>query len=269
MGSHACLLAAFGLLCQLPPSGDSPADVKSRLEFMKRIVSKYEISALDERATRFRLQAEPVLRFTNPVGGSRDGAVFLWLGEGGRPCVAVQMYWNPQQIWMEEFSSLHTAPLLAKSPDGRDWRASEAGVSFKPVPEAPKPADTAERRLRQMRELAGGFTAEHFYKRQTWNNLRLLTKPFARYGKPGSGVEDGALFCFTHSTDPEVLLMLESRAGRNGREWQCAFAPMTGFAVNAFWKGKKVWSLPPRNDGTAWNPSNTFYARRVAVEEEK
>ena len=75
-----------------------------------------------------------------------------------------------------------------------------------------------------MRELADGFSAEHFYKGRTWNKLRLLTKPFARYGKPGTDVQDGALFCFAHGTNPEVLLTLESRPGKDGLEWQYAFA---------------------------------------------
>jgi hypothetical protein len=265
-----CVPLLWGLLGQAtPPAGDAPADLKARLEFMKKTMAANDIRALDDRGTQFRLQAEPVLRFTNPVGGSRDGAMFVWLGDGDRPAVAAQIYWNPQQVWMEEFSSLSTSPLIAKSADGHGWNTSKSGVSFEPVPNAPKPAETAERRLRQMRELADDFSAEHFYKGRTWNKLRLLTKPFARYGKLGSDVQDGALFCFAHGTDPEVLLMVESRPGQDGPEWQYAFAPMTGFAINAFWKRKEVWSLPPRNNGPAWNPSNTFYARRVSVEEEK
>ncbi len=264
---HLCIAMVVGACGQArPPDGDSAADFKVRLEFMKKTMARNDISALDDAGTKFRLQAEPVLRFTNPVGGSRDGAMFLWLGEGDRPAVAAQIYWNPQQVWMEEFSSLCPHPLVAKSADGRDWRTSQGGVSFAPVPGASKPAETAEKRQRQMRELATGFSAEHFYKGKTRNQLRLLTKPFARYGKPESEVEDGALFCFAYGTDPEVLLMLESRAGHEGRAWHYAFAPMTGFALNTFWKGKEVWSLPPRNNGPAWNPSNTFYGRRVSVE---
>jgi hypothetical protein len=270
MNCPVCIPLILGLLAQAPPAlGDTAGDAKARLEFMKKCMATQDIRALDERGTKFRLQAEPVLRFTNPVGGSKDGALFLWLGEGDKPVVAAQIYWNPQQVWMEEFSSLCTSPLIAQSPDGRDWRTSEGGVSFKPVPDGPKPAETAERRLRQMRELSEGFSAEHYYKGRIWNKLRLLTKPFARYGKPGSDVQDGALFCFAQGTDPEVLLMLESRPGQDGARWEYAFAPVTGFAINAFWKGKEVWSLPRRNNGPAWNSSNTFYARRVSVEEER
>jgi hypothetical protein len=261
------LLLLLGLPGQAP-AGDTPAELKARLEFMKKSMARHEISAVGDRTNKLRFQAEPVLRFTNPVGGSRDGAMFVWLGEGDRPVVAAQILWTPEQVWMEEFSSLSTSPLIANTNDGRVWNPSKAGVIFKPVPDAPKPADTAERRLRQMRELADGFSTEHFYKGRTWNKLRLLTKPFARYGKPGSDVQDGALFCFAHGTDPEVLLTLESRPGKDGLEWQYAFAPMTTFATNGSWKGKEVWSLPARYSGEADDPSSTFHQRGTSIRDE-
>ena len=264
-----CVPLLLGLLNQAPPPAEAtPADLKARLGFMKKSMARHEISTFGDRTNKFRFQAEPVLRFTNPVGGSRDGAMFVWLGEGDRPVVAAQILWTPEQVWMEEFSSLSTSPLIAKTADGRVWTPSKGGVSFKPVPDAPKPAETAERRLRQMRELADGFSAEHFYMGRTWNKLRMLTKPFARYGKAGSDVQDGALFCFAHGTDPEVLLTLESRPGKDGLEWQYAFAPMTTFATNGSWKGKEVWSLPARYSGEADDPSSTFHQRHTSIPDE-
>jgi hypothetical protein len=263
---HVAMLVVLGLCGQIPPAGDSPADSKARLEFMKNTMAANDIRALDDARTKFRLQPEPVLRFTNPVGGSRDGAMFLWLGDADRPVVASQILWNPERIWAQEFSSLATTPLVARTADGRVWKPSKTGVSFKPVPGASKPADTAERRLRQMRELAEGFSAEHLYRGRTWNQLRLLAKPFARYGNPASDVQDGALFCFAHGTDPEVLLMLELRAGQSGPEWHYAFAPMTGFATNASWKGTEVWKKPMLSIPEGRDPSSTFHFRRVIVE---
>ncbi len=37
--------------------------------------------------------------------------------------------------------------------------------------------------------------------------------------------------------------MLEVRPGKDGPEWQYAFAPMTSHAVKGYWKGKIVWEL--------------------------
>ncbi len=262
-----CLPLLLGLVSQSPtPAGDSPDDLKARLDFMTKSMTMHDIHAIDERGAKFRLRAEPVLRFTNPVGGSRDGGMFLWLDEAGRPVVATQILWNPRRIWAQEFSSLSTSPLIAKSADGRVWNPSRGGVSFQPVPGAARPADTAERRLRQMRQIAEGFSAEHYYRGQTWNQLRLLTKPLARYGKPDSDVQDGALFCFALGTDPEVLLILGSRTGKDGPDWQYAFAPMTGFELKASWKGTAIWSKPAEANGSARDPRNTFHIRRVLVE---
>jgi hypothetical protein len=98
--------------------------------------------------------------------------------------------------------------------------------------------------------------------------LQLQAEPVLRFTNPVGEPQDGALYCFAHGTDPEVLLLLESRPGKSGPEWQYAFAPMTTFAVNAFWKSNEVWSLPARNDGRAWDPSSTFHAREVTFEGE-
>jgi hypothetical protein len=163
---------------------------------------------------------------------------------------------------LQEFSSLSTDPMVADSAEGPVWRPAKAGVTFKSVPDAPRPAATATQRLSQMRSIAEGFRAEHFYYRKVWNTLRLLSKPFARYGKEGSEIEDGALFCFAQGTEPEVLLMLEAHAGNAGPEWHYAFAPLTAFEVKASRKGMEVWSKPPQANGSAKDPSNSFHVRR-------
>jgi hypothetical protein len=270
MNCSWCVPFLMIVLGQAPTGdGDTPADANARLQFMKKHMESHDTRVLGGRETKLHLLDEPVLRFTNPVGGSRDGAMFLWLDEADRPAVASQLLWTPEKIWMQELSSLSTSPLLARSAGGDVWNPTKAGVAFKRVPDAPEPAETAERRLRQMRDLVQGFSAEHFYRGQVWNKLRMLTTPFARYGKPGSNTLDGALYCFAHGTDPEVLLMLECRSSKSGPEWQYAFAPMTTFAVNAFWKGKEVWSLPARYDGRAQDPSSAFHARPVPIKEER
>ena len=59
-------------------------------------------------------------------------------------------------------------------------------------------------------------------------------------------------------TDPEAYLMLEARAGREGPEWQFAFAPQTSYALKASWTGREVWSVPDRKPWTATEP---FFGR--------
>ena len=116
----------------------------------------------------------------------KDGALFLWLGEADRPELAVQVYQTRRDIWNQEFSSLATSPLIATAARMVDWRPTRAGVAFKPVPDAPKPAETPAQRLRQIRTLAAEFSAEDNYREKSWQPLRMLSTPFARYGKAGS-----------------------------------------------------------------------------------
>ncbi len=240
------------LLGQAPPSEslDTPA---GRLKFMKESLAKHVVHPADAPETTYRLQPDPVLRFTNTIGTPTDGAIFLWLDANDRPQAAVQIFQHENGSWLQEFSSLATTPISA----GQTWRASQPGVVFRPIPGAPKPAETPEQRLRQIRDLAGGFAADDHFEQKTWHTLRLLTRPFARYGKPGSGVADGALFAYVLTTDPEAYLMIEARETRNGPEWQYAFAPASIYPLKGLWKGKEVWSAPYRE---AWtDPQATFY----------
>jgi hypothetical protein len=232
-------------------------DAPARLAFMKESVAAYNVHPLASGSASFKLQAEPIFRLNNPVSGVKDGAIFLWLNDLGRPEAAVQVFRIPSGVWLHEFTSLSTAPFVAEVGSVASWRPAKPGLEFKPVPDAPKPANTAEGRLRQMRALAEDFAADDHFESKAWSKLRLLPKPLVRYGKAGAEVEDGALFGFVLGTDPEVFLMLESRPGKDGLEWQYAFAPMTCYQVKASWKGKETWALPlryPAND-----PAGTFY----------
>ena len=157
---------------------------------------------------------------------SQDGAIFFWLGEDGRPEAAVQAF------LMRDGTAGSTTSARSR-PARSSPRRRAAGLvprpgrgRVRPVPDAPKPADTAEARLRQMRELAAGLRRRRTTSGSNgWQALRPMPKPFARYGKPGSALIDGAVFCFALGTDPEAYLMLEARAGKDGPEWQYAFAP--------------------------------------------
>jgi hypothetical protein len=253
---------------QTPKTDADPAAAAARLEFMKKAVSAHTLHPLGDPKITYRLQAEPVLRFTNTVGTAKDGAVFLWLGEADRPEAAVQIFLHRDGFWFQEFTSLSTEPLDA----GPAWKPSRSGLEFQPVPGAPKPADTADQRLRQMRALTRQCNIDVHHEQKTWNNLRVLTKPLARYGKAGAGagagagskVIDGALFAYVLTTDPEAYLVLEVRQGKDGPEWQYAFAPESIYALRASWDGREVWSLPYRE---AWTNRNApYYVYRFARE---
>jgi hypothetical protein len=252
MTTALTMILTLGLLTQ-SKDDDAPA----RLTFMKDSVTPYNIHPLAAGSASFHLQIEPVFRLNNSVSGVKDGAIFLWTNDLGRPEAAVQVFRIASGVWLHEFTSLSTAPFVAEVGSVASWRPARPGLEFKPVPDAPKPSNTPEGRLRQMRAMVQDFSADDHFEGKSWSTLRLLTKPLLRYGKAGAEVEDGALFSFVLGTDPEVFLMLEARLGKEGLEWQYAFAPMTSYQVKGSWKGKETWSLPWRYP--AKDPAEVFY----------
>lgn len=257
------VLALPGQVLPAPPFQEDPA---ARLAYMKNSVTPYRVRKAPAGSPPFRLQPEPVFRLDNPVSKVKDSAIFLWTDPGtGRPEATVQMFRAPQGFWNHDWTSLATAPIVAEVGTNVRWRPVRPGVEFRPVPGAPDPAETAAARLRQLRALAEEFSADDDFLGQGWDRLRLLPKPWLRYGKAGSGVEDGALFAFVLGTDPEVVLMIESRpAPGGGFRWEYGLAPMTSFEVKAFHKGELVWSLPWRK--LSKDPNNPFYDLEYSVE---
>jgi hypothetical protein len=218
---------------------------------MKGSLKVYSVHPVSDLKTIYKLQSEPVMRFTNPVGDVKDGAIFLWTGADDRPEAAVQIFLHINRGWYQEFSSLSTVAVTTDGP----WRTTRGGIEFKPIPDAPRPAETAQLRLRQVRDLCGEFSAEQQMEK-SWHQLRILTTPFARYGKPGTPVIDGVLLACVLTTDPEIYLMIEAREGRNGPEWQYALAPASVAAIKVLIKKKMVWSLPYRQ---AWTDNTAAY----------
>jgi hypothetical protein len=248
-----------------PPPVENSRDLNAqRLKFMKESVQAYELTRKNDTALVLKLQPDPAFRLGKQGDGVvLEGAIFLWADEVARPGAAAQVFLvqsagRPEGEWRHEFTSLSTGPFTALQGGKPRWLPMLPGVLFQPITGAPKPADSAPARLRQMRDLAAEFRAEDDFWGRGWNALRLLPTPISRYGKAGGMPEDGALFAFVLGTDPESFLFIEARPGANGLEWQYAFAPMTCWALKAEHKGRAVWSLPSR---TFTTPFQTFYSR--------
>ncbi len=249
------MFAQHGELLVAPPLSE---DAAVRLAYMKGSVAPYRIHRSAAGSPPFRLLADPIFRLDNPVTKVKDSAIFLWTdAETGRPEATIQMFRAPTGYWIHDWTSLSASPIVAEVGTRAKWRP-KPGLQFHPVPEAPAPAATPQARLRQLRALAEQFSATDDFLGEGWSQLRLLPKPWLRYGKAGSGVEDGALFAFALGTEPEAVLMIESRPDPAGDlRWEYALAPMTSFEVKAFWKGKQVWTLPWRK--ASKDPTDPFY----------
>jgi hypothetical protein len=256
-------IVVLALIGQAPNANQRARDEGAeRLEFMKSSVKIYEFTR-GTRASPLHLQAEPAFRLGSQGNGVLEGAIFFWNDDVGRPEAAAQVFLHrrgdaPDGIWLHEFTSLSPETIVAEQDRHPRWSPQTPGVEFRAIPDAPKPAATLAQRLRQMRALAQDFKAKDDFGETGWIDLRMLTTPIARYGKPETPLLDGALFAFVVGTDPEVFLFVEARPGRQGPEWQYALAPMTCWPVKASRKGEAVWELPRRSTEDSSKP---FFCR--------
>jgi hypothetical protein len=213
------------------------------------------LAVMKDAASRYRFQAEagpgatlampdPVLRWSNPVAQEEDAGLFLWTRQG-RPEAAAQFFVR-KNVWMHEFQSLSESPFTVDWRGRTIWAPRKAGLLFHVEPDRPPPDSSAVRRLRQMRAVAESFTAsvEFQYDQDSHYELRLLSRPLHRYGSPEGEVRDGTLWAFVQGTNPEVLLLVESRpAPDRTLRWNCAFAAMTSYPAQARRGGTTVWKV--------------------------
>jgi hypothetical protein len=242
------------LCCGLVPVGaeDKPAKAEpdpSR-ETLDRIVKGFELF-LGADAKPLEMQAEPVLRWPNSTRDTHEGATFVWSREG-RP-EAIACVWENGGFWAYAFHSLSDKKLVGRHNGQTFWQTEKPGIEFTTFPDAPEPADSAVKRLAQMKDLARRFKCRLSDIDRKTEELRFLPRPIVRYQTDRKDLIDGALFAWVQGTDPEVVLVLEA-ARRDGKsEWRYALTRRTGYAVEADLDGKPHWSVP--GSGGASNAS--------------
>jgi hypothetical protein len=216
----------------------------ARLEMMMHMAERYEIYVQTESQKKLERVSKPVLRWTNPVRGAKDGCLWLWT-DNGRPEAIVSFYpsfGTEGEQWDHEFQSLSRGKLRAERNRTPFWTPEKPGIEFKAVPDAPPPADTAAKRSSQIRTLASRFSAQVIV-REDKSALRLLTTPIYRYSDKEAGVIDGAVLVFAQGTDPELVLLLEARADNSTSSWQYALARMTSWGVEVSLDQRPVWAV--------------------------
>ena len=252
----ALLLAAL-LAGQAPAAAPAPAPAletsvpaktaeAEAIEGFKKGAAAYDIRLADAANSPVRLSPQPLLHWSNPARTNEDGAVFLWLKDG-RPEVigSIFTYKLTEVRTKHEFQSLATVPLSARFGDALAWQAPTAGVTFRPVPGAAAPAETARLRGTQLKSLAREFSAQLTNERDEATVLRLLPQPLYRYERETKAVLDGAIFSFALGTDPEAILLLEARPGADGETptWEYAFARFHFDGVTARHRDQDVFRV--------------------------
>jgi hypothetical protein len=235
------------LVAQEDKSERIDPDAAERLKELKSAAESYVIERQSDPTVRLKLTPEPVLRWNNPLRVAYDGAVFVWVADG-RPEVVASFYRNVQRgMPMEhhEFQSISESSLTAQRDGRTKWTPRSPGVQLKPIPGAPTPADSAAARSRQIHALARDFHAGYGTEQKSKGlSLRMLTKPLLRYETSRGAESDGALMAFVQATDPEALLLIESRSSGGAAAWHYAFAPMSARGLRGWYKDELVWEVP-------------------------
>lgn len=252
----ACaIVGSWGLprcIAQEPLPGEDPD--------LKEIVSAASAFDISIGADNLPLEFKriPVLRWPNATRLTPLGGTFIWTRDE-RP-EAIACLWrmgNPgsERLWFA-FQSLSQGKVVAKKGETEFWSYDKPGLEFKKFEGAPQPAETAAKRIAQMKELAGRFRAE-VNTIQKVEKLSLMPTHLYRY-KSGNTI-DGALFAFVQGNDPEVILHLEAQRRKGDKEevteWQYAFSRRSAFALEVTLDDEKVWSA----DLSAGTPTDQFY----------
>lgn len=223
----------------------------------KAMAEDYRIAPADQPDRQFKLRLPPVFRWTQPVRGGDDGALFVWLDRGRLGAVGTILAWpqaDGQRVVQHEFHSFATTPLQAMWRERNVWSPVK-GVDRTPVPDAPKPGANAVQRLRQIKGIAAGFSGNSVDPDGGRWELRLLSNPLYRYMlKDHNEVIDGALFALTQGTDPEVLLLIEAVNVGGGYQWQYCCGRFSDYRLAVRYAGKEVWNVGPSGQPTPNEP---------------
>ncbi len=215
LASVMLLLVPFSAQAQVTEELERPAVdslTQRRLDLMRQ---RTQDLAFRSSAADFpmRLEREPLFRYDDQTRGYIDGTVWR-LGHEGRAMAIVTSELHPNYLGggpriIYDLLSLTETPFTAKSADIPGWSPSTSAVLIRSLPKSPIPADTREKRLSQMKDLAARFSAAQDVEGQKIN-LRLLPRQIDRYVPSKQLNSDGAIFLFVSGRNPGIVLLIES-----------------------------------------------------------
>jgi hypothetical protein len=232
---------------------------EEQLKNLKRSAAQYTVFPADDRKRPFKFREDAVLRFSNPITGCKDAAIYLWV-DRGRPQAIAKVFTYDNEYFTHEWQSLAEGAIVAERGGKSVWNPTDPGVSFRELAGAPGPAEAAAERLRQMKALAGKFSATYADGTSGAKpfDLRLLVQPVFRFetGDDKRGT-DGAVFAFANGTNPMAVLLLEARQVGEKRKYYYALARTGSGEVAARYDEKEVYSVK-RYDFRRLDPKQTF-----------
>lgn len=249
----AVAVALFQFIGDKPDAMAQPDDVRERtaetLDCGRVEAAAYVIRTGKGDQEPIELHPESILQWNNSVNQSVFGNIFIWT-RNGRPEVVASIYrfYSPKVDFAAEFQSLSLEPLIVRRDGDEVWTPREPGIELQPFADAGQPSNSRSRRLIQMRQLAGALSVKLTDWSEETYDLRLLPRPLIRYDSADAEVLDGALFAFTYTTDPELLVMIEARKSDNGYRWLYGLARMNTGSMTVSLRDQEVWTAERLED---------------------
>lgn len=247
------LLALF--VAVVPATAEEPIPQKDagseRLQAMAGLAKKLTLKDLEEAGVApAELIAGPLVRYDDQPRKILDGSLWAF-GRHGRPIAALKVELYPGDLALYGVVSLCPTPINAEG-NGLNWSSSKPAFELRPIPDAPTPGATERDRLTQMKTLSRRFSGfELDVAPRGRLQMRLMPKPVHRYSEPGAGIQDGAIFSLANGTNPEVLIVIESRTTGTAKTstWQYGLARLGGAELVVMLDDRQVWrepaALPP------------------------
>lgn len=253
----ACLVAGAAGLArgqEEEPKEEAPTERSvQRLQVMTERAKDVRIEIVDGDKVRAPdLVERPCLRYSDEERAIADATLWIWADEG-RP-VAIQKMecgaFNGNPVWTVCFSSLTPDTLDVKWPrTSHGFKTTTPGCEFRPLPDAPRPADQEKLVLAQMRQQARRFGMSLGFGGGP-SVARLLPRPVYEYSSPKHGIAHGAIFGYaSYGTNPDGYILIELRDTENGQEWVYGCVRMTHYGLVATLDEQPVVTLdvlPPR-----------------------
>jgi hypothetical protein len=247
-----------------PEKADNKAEAEEARAVAKKLAGEYDFQLDKKSDKKLKLEPEPVLRWLLQLDRRFYSDVYVWTHEGRPEVIAsITNVYGPRRAMETEIHSLSAGQPVMSHGGKAVWEPERAGVELMPISGAPKPDATAIGRLKQMRTLAAQYSVVADYGNMKKEDMRLLPTPVFRYASEKQGVTDGALFAFARGTDPEAFLMLEVRKGKDGPEWQFAFARFNGgCSLRAVRDEREVWQVDAISTKVNTDPKQPYYGLR-------
>jgi hypothetical protein len=222
---------------------------ETRMKFMLQALEKYEVEYPGAPPQISRLHPVLLLRWSNPLTTIKDGALVVYT-RGGRPDVVCEFHIHNEIRFGHEFSPIRFEGMRLKRDEQTVFSADNGWFKFQDLPDAPRRADKAVKRLAQMRQIAERFTVVDKFGQDEDDLqhyvLRLMPQPVYRYKEADEKV-DGGMFVFAQGTNPEAVLLVEAFEDGKQTNWRFGFAPTTMYEVTAHVGGEEgpvVWTKP-------------------------